>query len=216
MKTKFWNTAVLVLILNTGIWNAGHADQPLDVLQQHINSCLAILKNPQFADNRNKVIQLSELRQLVAQAFDFDEFSRRVLADNWQKFAPRQQREFVDTFAEFLSKFYMKELQRHYTDESVALIGQRLLQADRAIVTAEVFWNNISIPVEVSMSRRSGKWKVYDISALGVSAVLNYRAQLDEILQKESPSQVIARLKEKVRQIDQQASAFGLKSSRLG
>ena len=110
----------------------------------------------------------------------------------------------------------MKELQKQYTDETVALTGQRLLQADKAVVTAEVFWNSIGIPVEVYMSRRSGKWKVYDISALGISAVLNYRAQLDDILQKESPSQVIAKLKEKVRQIDQQAGAGGLKSSRLG
>jgi phospholipid transport system substrate-binding protein len=216
MNAKFWNAAVLVLILNTGICNVSHAEQPRDVLQHYINGCLSILKNPQFANNRNQALQLSKLRQLLDQAFDFEEFSRRVLADNWHKFTPRQQREFVDTFAEFLSKFYMKELQRHYTDETVALTGQRLLQGDRAVVMAEVFWNNLSIPVEVSMSSRSGHWKVYDISALGISAVLDYRAQLDEILQKESPSQVIARLKEKVRQIDQRASAGGLKSSGLG
>jgi len=216
MKTKLWTAAALVLILNTGICTAGRAEQPLDVLQQHINTCLAILKNPQFANPQHKALQLSKLRQLLDQAFDFDEFSRRVLADNWQKFTPLQQREFVDTFAEFLSKFYMRELQKQYTDESVALVGQQMLQDSRALVQAEVFWNNISIPVEVRMSSRSGKWKVYDISVLGISAVLNYRAQLDDILRKESPSQVIARLKNKVRQIDQQASADGIKSSRLG
>jgi phospholipid transport system substrate-binding protein len=216
MKRNLWNATVMVLILNTGICSAGHAEQPLDVLQQDINSFLAVLKDPRFADRRNQALQLRKLRQILDQAFDFDEFSRRVLADNWHKFTARQQREFVDAFAEFLSKFYMTELQERYTDETVELTGQQLLQADKAVVTAEVFWSEIGIPVEVHMSSRSGKWKVYDISSLGISAVLNYRAQLDEILRKESPSQVIAKLKEKVRQIDQRASAGGSKSSRSG
>lgn len=209
MRTKFWNAAVLVLILNSGIWNTSHAEQPLDVLQGHIDTAFSILNDPQLAEHGKKAIQLNKLRDLLDQAFDFEDFSRRVLADHWHKFKPLQQRQFVDIFSEFLSKFYMRELQERYTNETVVLIGQRLSQEFRAIVLAEVFWNNIGIPVEVRMSKRSGTWKIYDLSALGISAVLNYRAQLNEILQQESPSQVIARLKEKVRHIDQQASAYG-------
>jgi phospholipid transport system substrate-binding protein len=204
MRRHLWNATVILLILNTGICSAGYAAQPLAVLGDDINSFLAVLNDPQFADHRNQALQLRKLRQLLDQAFDFDEFSRRVLADNWHKFTPQQQREFVDAFAEFLSKFYMKELQKQYTDETVKLTGQRLLQADKAVVTARVFLSDIGIPVEVYMSNRSGKWKVYDISALSISAVLNYRAQFDEILQKESPSQVIAKLRKKP---DRSASA---------
>ena len=60
MKTKIWNVAILVLILTTGLWSTGRAEQPLNVLQQHISSCLAILKDPQFASPQHKAIQLSK------------------------------------------------------------------------------------------------------------------------------------------------------------
>jgi phospholipid transport system substrate-binding protein len=46
-------------------------------------------------------------------------------------------------------------------------------------------------------------WKVYDIEALGISAVRNYRAQFKSLLSKETPDQVIERLKQKVEQIEQ-------------
>ena len=166
------------------------------------------------ADHRNQALQLSRLRQVLDQAFDFQEFSSRVLADNRQKFTPDQQRDFVDTFTEFLSKFYMRELQKQYTDEKISLTGQQWVKGSRALVLVEVSWKNIGIPVEVYMSSRSGKWKVYDLSVFGIGAVLNYRAQIDGVLRKESPSQIIATLKDKVRQIDQRLEADDRRASR--
>jgi hypothetical protein len=52
------------------------------------------------------------------------------------------------------------------------------------------------------MIKRRGSWKVYDIQLLGISAVRNYRAQFKSLLRKESPAQVINRIKERVREID--------------
>jgi phospholipid transport system substrate-binding protein len=52
------------------------------------------------------------------------------------------------------------------------------------------------------MIKRRGLWKVYDIEALGISAVRNYRAQFKSLLSKETPDQVIERLKQKVEQIE--------------
>ena len=50
------------------------------------------------------------------------------------------------------------------------------------------------------MKKNHGKWKVYDLTALGVSAVSNYRAQIHQIMQKKSPDQVIEIFKEKIRE----------------
>jgi ABC-type transporter MlaC component len=55
------------------------------------------------------------------------------------------------------------------------------------------------------MKKNQGKWKVYDLSALGISAVGNYRAQLHWILQKKTPEEVIEMFKEKIAEIEENA-----------
>tara|TARA_B100001971_G_C17777669_1_gene328135 strand:- start:102 stop:281 length:180 start_codon:yes stop_codon:yes gene_type:complete len=47
------------------------------------------------------------------------------------------------------------------------------------------------------MLRRNSDWRVYDVIILGVSATKNYRAQFNVLLLKESPAQLIKRLKKK-------------------
>ena len=60
----------------------------------------------------------------------------------------------------------------------------------------------MEVPVELRMKKKHGTWKVYDLSALGVSAVSNYRAQFNWILQSETPDQVINTLKERIRHLE--------------
>jgi ABC-type transporter MlaC component len=52
------------------------------------------------------------------------------------------------------------------------------------------------------MLRRENTWRVYDIVALGISAVKFYRGQFRELLRNESPEQVIERLKAKIQKIE--------------
>jgi phospholipid transport system substrate-binding protein len=40
-------------------------------------------------------------------------------------------------------------------------------------------------------------WRVYDVNVEGVSLIKNYRTQFDQILSKETPTQLIERLKKK-------------------
>jgi ABC-type transporter MlaC component len=68
------------------------------------------------------------------------------------------------------------------------------------LVEIKVLWKNLEIPVKLRMKNKKGKWKVYDLSALGISAVSSYRAQLHQILQKKSPAEVIEIFKEKIRE----------------
>jgi phospholipid transport system substrate-binding protein len=58
------------------------------------------------------------------------------------------------------------------------------------------------VPVTLRVTNRSGKWKVYDLTALGINAVSNYRAQFKSIISKETPQQLIARLKGKIAKLD--------------
>jgi len=179
------------------------ADGPIEALQKGVDEGLRILQDPKFKDAKLKDVQQQKLGIILKQLFDFHEFSRRVLASNWKEFTRAQRKEFVAVFREFLSKFYLGKLQGKYKDETLIFVGEELKTPTRALVNIQVVWKGQKVPVDLRMIKRKGLWKVYDIQFLGISAVRNYRAQFQFILRKETPGQVIERLKQKIEQIEQ-------------
>jgi phospholipid transport system substrate-binding protein len=178
-------------------------EQPIEALQRGLEAGFRVLKGPEYSGADRKEAQQQQLRIILDQVFDFRVFSKKVLASNWKNFTPQQRKEFVRVFAEFLGKFYMGKLQEKYKDERLIYVGQEMKSETRALVHVKVVWKGQKIPVDLRMIKRRGLWKVYDIEVLGISAVRNYRAQFKSLLSKETPDQVIERLKQKVEQIEQ-------------
>jgi len=202
LRTISMRSVVLVCLLFLAAIPA-LADGPIEALQKGVDEGLRILQDPKFKDAKLKDVQQQKLGIILKQLFDFHEFSRRVLASNWKDFTRPQRREFVAVFGEFLSKFYLGKLQGKYKDETLIFVGEELKTSTRALVNVQVVWKGQKVPVDLRMIKRKGLWKVYDIEFLGISAVRNYRAQFQSILRKETPGQVIERLKQKIEQIEQ-------------
>ena len=179
-----------------------YADQPLEDLRRGVDQGIQILEDSRYEDASLKKDQQQKLWQVMQQIFDFREFSRRVLASHWKTFTPEQRDEFSQTFAEFLGKFYLGRAQNRYNGEKILYGDQKLISKSRAQVGIKVLWKNVEVPVELRMKKKHGTWKVYDLSALGVSAVSNYRAQFNWILRNKTPDQVIAGIKEKIRDLE--------------
>ena len=179
------------------------AEQPLEALQRGIDKGISVLEDPQYQDDSQRNEQAQKLWEATQEIFDFKEFSRRVLASHWKKFTPRQRDEFVELMGKFLGKPNLRKLQSRYNGEKILYTDQKLISETRALVEIKVLWKNLEVPVKLRMKSNHGKWKVYDLTALGISAVGNYRAQLHQILQKKSPEEVIEIFKEKVRQIEE-------------
>jgi len=196
------NILIGFLLILIAIPASADGDQPIEALQRGVEAGFRVLKDPEFSDADRKEAQQLELRVILEQLFDFRVFSKKVLASNWENFTPAQRKEFVRVFAEFLSKFYLGKLQEKYKDERLIYVGQELKSDTRALVHIKVVWKGQKIPVALRMIKRRGMWKVYDIQFLGISAVRNYRAQFRFLLNKETPAQVIDRMKEKIRKID--------------
>ena len=193
----------MLILLSTP--SVSHGEQPIDVLQKSINTGIAILENPQYQDTTKKDRQQEILCETAWEAFDFKEFSKRVLGSNWRNFTPSQRRQFIDVFSEFLCKYYITRLQERYTNEEVIYLSQHPLADSKALVKVHVLWKGVEVPVEVRMLKRHHSWKVYDIIVLGVSGVRNYRAQFQTILLKQSPAQVIGLIENRIRQEEKRA-----------
>lgn len=193
---------ICLLVVFFGVPSLSFGEQPLEALKRGIDEGIRVLEDPKYNDASRKKKQHQRLWEITREIFDFKEFSRRVLASHWQKFTHQQQNDFTETFGEFLGKFYLRRLQAMYNGEKVAYLDEEVIGKSKALVEIKVFWMNLEVPVKLRMTKRSGTWKVYDLSALGISAVGNYRAQFHWILQKRSPEQVIELLKEKSRNLE--------------
>jgi phospholipid transport system substrate-binding protein len=180
-------------------------EQPLEAVQRGIDKGISVLEDPQYQDASQRSEQAQKLWEVIQEIFDFQEFSRRVLASHWKKFSSRQREEFVELMGKFLGKLNLHKLQTRYNGEKVYYIDQKIINQTRALVEIKVLWKNLEVPVELRMKKSRGKWKVYDLSVLGISAVGNYRAQIHRILQKNSPEEVLEIFKEKIRQIEADA-----------
>ena len=178
------------------------AQGPLESVQQNIEKGIVVLEDPQYEDDARKPEQMQRLREIMQQTYDFEEFSRKVLSSSWYKFSEPQRAEFVKVFSEFLAKFYLAKLQNRYSGQKVNFLSQKMISDSRALVEVEVTWLKMRVPVTLRLTNRSGKWKVYDLTALGINAVSNYRAQFKSIISKETPQQLIARLKVKIAKLD--------------
>ena len=195
--TIFW------LMLWGALLLAGPAageEQPLYVLKGNVADTVDILQDPRYQDITQKEAQQLKLCEIADKAFDYAEFCRRVLHGHWKSFTLEQQQEFIDVFSNFLAKFYLSRLQEKYNHQQVEFKGQDLLPNLRAAVHVTVWWRAMLVPVEVLMLKRDGTWKAYDVVVFGVSAVHNYRAQFQELLLTQSPSQVIELVKHRTRQ----------------
>jgi phospholipid transport system substrate-binding protein len=125
-----------------------------------------------------------------------------VLGSYWYRFSSRQRDDFIKVFSEFLGKFYLTKLQDRYSGQKVSYLRQQIINDNIALVEIEVSWKRIEVPLTLRVTKRSGKWKVYDLEVLGINAVSNYRAQFKSMLKKETPQQIIGRLKDKIAKLD--------------
>jgi phospholipid transport system substrate-binding protein len=191
-------TIFILVIMLMGLPSLARGEQPINILKKSVNETIRLLKDPQYQGDDQQTAQQQKLDEIARRIFDFAEFSMRVLGSNWNRFSMQERNRFADVFSRFLSKYYIGELQKKYTDEKVIFLNQELLSDSKALVKVKVLWKDMEIPVDVRMLKRSGRWKAYDVSTYGVSAMQNYRAQLWALSLNNSPDQIIELIKSRM------------------
>ena len=191
---------LLVLVMAVMIGGTVQAS-PTDVLRGPLDQAVMILKDPKYQtdDSGLKAEQRAKIWDIVGDAFDFTEVSRRALARNWKSFSAEEQKEFAAVFAQMLGNIYVERIQSGFADQQVEFADE-ILHASKplAIVKTFIISDQNKIPVDYSLKKKDGRWRVYDVKVEGVSLIKNYRTQFNDILRKEKPAQLIDRLKEKV------------------
>ncbi len=190
-------SGLAILLLLTGQTGLSAAASPLESLKIPIENVLSLLKDPKYKDPDQRQQQRDKIFAITRKVFDYTEMSRRAVARNWKSFSPQEQQQFVEVFADHLSNTYMDKVQGEYKGETIIFLGQEMIADGKALVKTKVERQPSEISVDYSMLLVDNQWRVYDVNIEGVSLIKNYRTQFDQILEKESPAQLIERLKKK-------------------
>ena len=170
---------------------------PLDMLKKHIDKILEVLRDPALKGDSGRKVKKEKIQAISEEMFDFTELSKRSLAQNWDKFKPDQQKEFIRLYKSLLEETYSEKV-TSYTDEKIVIKKDVNLSEKTVEVQTTIITKTSEVPIYYRLIEKHGNWKVYDVVIEGVSLVSNYRTQFREILAGKTPEALLEILRKKV------------------
>lgn len=152
-------------------------NNPNELVQAKWNSVVNVLKDSHL----NESAKVSLVDKIISPIFDFELMGKLSLGKtNWPKLNAAQREKFMSLFVERLKTSYRNKIML-YEDEQAAF--------EPAVRNKE----NVQIPMTLisgskktallyKLRRTENKWKIYDVEIEGVSILLTYRSQFDDIL----------------------------------
>jgi len=184
--------AALLALAPAGARAAG-TDDAKKLVGTTLDQVLAVLRDKaKPADQRKK-----EVEQLAYTHFDFDTISKLVLAKNWSKLSPQQQKDFVVEFKRHLSGTYWKTLE-DYRDQKVT-VGDARSEKNGDVTVRSSIDAERGEPIRMDYRLRAsgGEWRVIDVIIEGVSLVQNFRSQTQEIISSDGIDGLIGKMRQK-------------------
>ena len=148
------------------------------------------------AGDRRKALALAE--QKVLPHIDFHEAAQLAMGRSWYKATPAQQAQVVDGFRAMLVRIYSNAIDV-YRGQTLKVLPVRLPPGATDAVVRNRYLRDGRPPVlvEYSMRKTPEGWKIYDIAIEGISLVLTYRAEFEQITRSSGVDGLIRRLAEK-------------------
>jgi phospholipid transport system substrate-binding protein len=189
--------ALLILLVVGQRISADDKDpnDPRELLRTKWDAAIRVLQKKDI-DQKAKQKQISKI---VSPMFDFPLMAKLALGrKHWPKLTPAQREKFTRLFVERLRSSYQERISL-YTDEEALF---------KPAVKNKKSKKTISIPMELThkdkkvailyklrkVDRPKPSWKVYDVEIQGISILLTYRSQFDDILHKGTVKDLLLQL----------------------
>jgi phospholipid transport system substrate-binding protein len=174
--------------------------KPEELVQTITNDILAAIKSDKqlAAGDKQKALKLAE--EKVLPYIDFEEATRLAVGRAWSQATPEQKKKLVAEFRNMLVRTYSNAIEA-YQGQTLKVLpsrGGKPEGKDEATVRTQfVRAGGQPLPIEFQMRKAEKGWKVYDISVEGISLVLTYRSEFDQVVKQEGIDGLIKRLTQK-------------------
>jgi phospholipid transport system substrate-binding protein len=152
------------------------------------------------AGDRGKLIQLNEAK--VLPHFNFQSMTALAMGASWNKASPEQKRQLTEEFKTLLVRTYASALAA-YSEQRFEYRPLRAKPTDTDVtVQVRVIQSGAQpVPIDYSMEKTSGGWKVYDVMVGGVSLVANYRTEFNGTVRNSGIDGLLKNLQSKNRAV---------------
>ncbi len=189
--------AGLVFLIASQVVNAHNKDpndpndpnDPEELLRNKWDAIVSILQNKDI-DQKAKEKKISKV---ISPIFDFPLMAKLALGrKHWPKFTPPQREKFTRLFTERLKKSYREKI-AFYKDEKV-LFKPKVQKKKTIYIPMELRYEDKKVAILYKLRKIEKRWKIYDVEIQGVSILLTYRSQFDEILRRDTVEELLSRL----------------------
>ena len=191
-------TLLAVLTAFAGFAYAANEQNPEALVKQVTAEVLeAIRSDKQLAGgDKQRALQLAE--QKVLPHIDFEEATRLAGGRAWSQATPEQKKKLVTEFRTMLVRIYSSAIQP-YQGQTITVAPVRMKPGDTEVTVHNTFVHSggKAIQFDYSMHKTEQGWKIYDIVVEGVSLVLTYRSEFDNLVKQEGVDGLIKRLAQK-------------------
>jgi phospholipid transport system substrate-binding protein len=171
---------------------------PEELVKKLTSDVMATIKTDKdlAAGDKQKALQLAE--EKILPHIDFQEATRLAVGRAWRDATPEQRKKLVDEFRSMLVRTYSNALEG-YQGQEMKVLPSRNKAGDNEATVRNQFTRagGKPVPIDYQMRKTDSGWKIYDITVEGISLVLTYRSEFDQVVKQEGIDGLIKRLSQK-------------------
>ncbi|MCQ8897457.1 ABC transporter substrate-binding protein [Limnobacter humi] len=197
---KMWVYGLLMGAMGLGFVAPAMADDlpANEFVEKFSNEVLTEIK----ARKKELVADPAKLDALIDQKVmpnvNFRKMTQLVVGAPWRAATPAQRDAIVEQFKILLTKTYAGALSQ-VGDQTLKVDKLRARPEDTDVVVNSQVLRKDGPPVDLAyrVEKKDGKWKIYDLSVLGLWLVDSYKAQFQPIINQSGVDGLISSLKAK-------------------
>lgn len=171
---------------------------PDELVRKVTADILAAVQNDKQlqAGDRRKALALAE--ETILPLVDFEQATQLAVGRAWRTATPEQRTQLVSEFRSMLVRIYSNAI-GVYRGQTMRVQPVRMAKDATDVTVRNQYLSPGKPPVAIdyAMRKTSGGWKIYDIVVEGISLVLTYRGEFEQVVQQSGIDGLVKRLAEK-------------------
>ena len=172
--------------------------EPEALVKKITDDVLAAVKSDKdlAAGDKQKAIKLAE--EKILPYVDFEEATRLAVGRAWKEATPEQKKQLTGEFRRMLLRTYSNAISAYQGQQMKVLpLHMKAGETDVAVRNQYIKPGQKPVQVDYQIHNVGNDWKIYDIIVEGVSLVLTYRSEFDQIMKTAGVDGLIKRMHEK-------------------
>ena len=190
MKQLLFCFLLLVFAVEGFCGEANEPNDPVLLLQHKWDKVINILRNEEMEEE----VKAEKIAAIASPIFDFPLIAKLSLGrKHWPKLSQPQRETFTNLLVEHLKRSYSEKI-AIYKDEKV--VFKEAVQKKKNIIEIplEMISQEKKIAIVHKLRKADNKWRIYDVEIEGVSILLTYRSQFDDILSRGTVEDLLSEL----------------------